>query len=103
MIRHTVMWKTVDTYNTMNKLELLNEMKAQLLSLPDKIDEIITLEVDINTLTSPAHFDILLYSTFETLEDLNAYQIHPEHVKVGNFIKEIAIDRVVCDAEITTA
>ncbi|MGL5244279.1 MAG: Dabb family protein [Sarcina sp.] len=34
------------------------------------------------------------------MEDLNSYQKHPEHVKVGEFISKVRDGRVVVDYEI---
>lgn len=99
MIKHIVMWKIVDQHEQMNKQQLLEKMKRDLLALPQDIQEIIQFDVDINIITSPAHFDISLFSTFASLEALEAYQVHPKHVAVGQFIKAIATDRAVIDAE----
>lgn len=102
MIKHIVMWKIVEHHEQVSKLELLQEMKAKLETLPEQIVEIIDFNVDINIISSPAHFDIALSSTFATLDDLQAYQIHPKHVEVAQFIQSIAIDRAVIDSELNT-
>lgn len=100
MIKHIVMWKITDQDQAMTKTQLLVNMQQLLLTLPHAIDEIITFDVDINVISSPAHFDISLCSTFSSLEDLEAYQHHPKHIEVAEFIKRIAIQRAVIDAEI---
>lgn len=100
MIKHIVMWKIVDHYQNMEKEQLLQEMQKKLLKLPQDITEIIQFDVDINVISSAAHFDISLFSTFDSIEALAAYQVHPKHVEVAQFIQSIATDRAVIDAEI---
>jgi len=41
-----------------------------------------------------------LYSKFNTKEDLKAYAIHPEHLKVVEFIKSVALESKVVDYEL---
>ena len=55
-------------------------------------------EVRINELAS-SNKDIALISSFETVEALNAYQIHPDHVKAGSFVKTVTCDRACFDYE----
>lgn len=43
--------------------------------------------------------DIALLSSFESVEALNAYQIHPDHVKAGAYIKEVTCNRACFDYE----
>jgi hypothetical protein len=74
-------------------------MKEKLESLIDSVDLIRKIEVGLNINTNPAAYDIVLYSEFDSDEDLDAYQIHPEHRKVSDFIGEISDKRVVVDYE----
>lgn len=100
MIRHIVCWKVVDRLEGMSHEEIIQEMKRQLESLPDKIKEIKGFEVGVNHNISSNAYDVSLYSTFESKEDLSNYASHPEHMKVGTFIKKAASKRVVVDYEI---
>ncbi len=43
---------------------------------------------------------VVLCSEFENLEDLNLYQNHPDHLKVGEFINKIKEERIVTDYEV---
>ena len=96
MIVHIVCFKIEDNSS---KEENLSKMKKLLEELPSKIPQIIDFEVGLNYNESDAAFDVSLYSTFNSKEDLNAYAIHPDHLVVVNFIKTIATDRVVVDYE----
>ncbi len=52
------------------------------------------------TLADPCAADVALYSEFSTWDDLEAYQKHPEHLKVVSFVQEIRLERHVVDYEI---
>ena len=47
----------------------------------------------------PCAADVALYSEFSTWDDLEAYQKHPEHLKVVSFVQEIRLERHVVDYE----
>lgn len=96
MIRHLVMWKLKDN----NKADNLQEMKKQLLSLKDKIDIIRSIEVGIDINRSDVAYDIALVTTFDSKEDLQTYQKHPDHVKVAEFVGQVRDKRAVVDYEV---
>jgi len=100
MIKHIVMWKLKDAANDKNKVQNSQELKSILEGLKDKIEVIKTIEVGININNSPGAYDVVLYSEFDSKEDLVTYQQHPEHVKVVKFVNEIRDERVVVDYEI---
>ena len=66
----------------------------------DTLKEIKHLEVGINAEASPHTADVALYSEFASWDDLAAYQKHPEHLKVADFVQEIRLERHVVDYEI---
>ncbi len=49
---------------------------------------------------TPVLFSILDYSTFESKEALNSYQVNPIHKEVASYIKSVATNAVVVDYEI---
>lgn len=95
MLKHIVCWRIKET--SQSKEENIAKVKSLLESLPAKIEEIKELEVGVNFNTSDAAFDVCLYSVFEDEKGLSAYQVHPEHVKVAGFIKEVTSERMVAD------
>lgn len=99
MIKHIVMWKLKDEAAGATKQENALKLKDSLESLTDKIPSLIAAEVGINFNPSDAAYDVVLYSEFEDHEGLNAYQSHPEHVKIVDFVGEIRTDRAVVDYE----
>ena len=93
MITHIVSFKLKEE----NKEANLAQMKSLLEALPAKINQIEKFEVGINFVEGG--YDLVLYSTFSSKESLNDYAVHPEHLKVVAFIKEVITDRVVVDYE----
>ncbi|MDU5013236.1 MAG: Dabb family protein, partial [Clostridium botulinum] len=82
------------------KLENANILKTSLEDLQNKIDVLKLIEVGVNINDSKQAYDVVLYSEFENLEDLNLYQNHPDHLKVGEFINKVKEERIVTDYEV---
>ncbi|MBC2580427.1 Dabb family protein [Clostridium sp. DJ247] len=99
MIKHIVTWKLKDFAEGKGKVENANKIKIDLESLKDKIEQIKFIEVGININQSEQAYDVVLYSEFESVEDLNIYQNHPEHIKVAGFVGKVKDQRVVVDYE----
>ena len=93
MIKHIVMWKFKENEEEIMKLFLegLNKLKGI-------IPEIKNMETGIN-INPKNDYDAILISEFETMEDLEKYKNHPEHVKVSALCKEIRLDRQAIDYE----
>lgn len=100
MIKHIVMWKLKDFANGKEKIENAKIMKIILEELKYKISGIKHIEVGINVNPSKQAYDVVLYSEFESVEDLTIYQNHSEHIAVSEFISEVRTERVVIDYEI---
>lgn len=96
MIKHIVMWKLKEE----NKMDSAQKIKKDLEALKGVIKGLNEIEVGIDFNKSDAAYDVVLYSTFDTKEDLNAYQIHPEHKKVGAFVAQVKVERIVVDYEV---
>ncbi len=100
MIKHIVMWTLKDQAEGHSKAENLVTMKALLEALPSLVPGVVELEVAVNPFAAIPATDIVLYTVFASKEDLKAYAVHPEHVKVGAFIMAVAAERRVIDYEI---
>ena len=99
MINHVVLFKLKEFENEDQKAVVRNKIKNALLSLKDKIKELKYIEIGQNHQLNSASFDICLITHFEALEDLDAYQVHPEHVKVAEMVKSNVSARAVVDFE----
>lgn len=100
MIKHIVMFKLKDIADGKSAYENAVKAKEMAEPLKDKISEIKGMSVEINSDKAPeSNYDIALICDFENIDDLNAYQTNPEHLKFGAFIKEVRTDRACIDYE----
>lgn len=93
MIVHIVMFK----FKEENKALNLAKAQAKLEKLEELIEGLKTMEVGINFTEADRAMDLSLYSTFESLQELQNYAVHPEHLKVVEFIKEVTLESKVVD------
>ena len=93
MIKHIVMWKFKPGTEE-KQTEFLNGLQ----NLCGVIPQIRAQEVGRNI--APGNYDAVLISTFDSLEDLEAYKTDPRHVKVSSLCKAIRTDRVAVDMEV---
>lgn len=100
MIKHIVMWKFKDYAEGATKQENILKVKAMLEALPDKIDFIREMQVNINVNPKEGMYDAVLISAFDTLEDVGRYRVHPEHKKISSFVALIREGRASVDYEI---
>lgn len=100
MIKHIVMWKLKNFAEGGSKDENRLLVKSKLEGLKKKIKQIKVLEVGFNLNDSSTAYDIVLYSEFETIEDLNKYKTHPEHKKVGDFVSKVRAERKAIDYQL---
>jgi hypothetical protein len=87
------MFKFKDEDKALNMAKIRNRLE----NLESKIDVLKSMEVGINFNESERAFDLSLYSTFESEEDLQTYAVHEEHLKVVELIKEFTIESKVVD------
>lgn len=100
MIYHIVMFNFKDSAEGADKDANMEEVKNVLNELPAKIPQIIEYQCGINTSGSPSAMDFCLVSSFETVDDLNKYREHPEHLKALDFILKVITESKVSDFEI---
>lgn len=98
MVNHIVLFKLKD-YPAEEKEALRNELKLLLEGLKEKIEEVVYLEVGLNYELKGKSHDIALISHFNTIEDLDKYRVHPEHMKVVARFHEVAETRAAVDFE----
>lgn len=100
MIRHIVMWKLDDCYSEAEKKEKAEAFGTRLMNLVGIIPEIREFSVHYNSKLAPdSNYDLVLDSSFDSIEEMNTYQNHPEHVAVVEFGKSIKKERACIDFE----
>lgn len=97
MIKHIVMWRFLDEAEGHSKEENMKKAKKQLEALAAKLPIIKKMEIGIDQNKSAAAFDMVLYSEFDSLKELDEYQVNPEHREISAFISKVRTDRAVVD------
>jgi hypothetical protein len=99
MISHVVLFKLKKYDSESIKQNVISSLEDALLGLLGKVDELKYIEVGVNyELASKSH-DICLITHFETVEQLDSYRIHPEHLKVAELIGQHVVERAAVDFE----
>ena len=78
----------VVTFKLTNPAEDTVRLKVLIEGLPAGIPEIRSLVVGSNVVDSPRAHDLVLISTFDDRDALEAYQRHPHHQPVLDFARE---------------
>lgn len=93
MIRHIVLFKFKEDVDGEKKRILISALRE----LKDKISLVKELEVGVDTGNKHNSYDIVLNSLFNTFDDVEAYAVHPEHLKVVDLVKEMCQSSVKVD------
>ena len=95
MITHIVLFKLADP-----SAENVSATRDKLLSMDGSIDLLRHLEVGVDLIRSERSYDIALTTRFDSLADLQAYQIHPYHAgEVVPHMKAVCSSIVAVDYE----
>lgn len=94
MLTHIVFFKLKDkSEETISKI--INDLSA----LKDKISLIRHLEVGADILHTERSYDVALFTKFDSLEDMRAYQVHPDHVKFSEYVQTVKESIIAVDFE----
>jgi hypothetical protein len=100
MIVHIVFWKLHEQgLNGKSKAENAREMQRRFAGLIGVIPGLLTCEIHVDILGTPDSVDVVLYSEFESMAALEAYQPHPAHKEIIGFLKDVRTERRVIDYE----
>lgn len=95
MVTHIVFFKLAE-----QTPENIAAVRDKLLSMQGKIAELRHLEVGIDLIRSERSYDVALFTRFDSLDDLQAYQVHPYHAgEVVPFMKATCSSIVSVDYE----
>ena len=97
MITHIVMWKLKEEAEGNGKEENFAIMRNRLEALLPIIPELKSIHVYRNVNPTDKNADVVLVTTFDSMEDLNVYAVHPDHVKAGQFIASVTSARYAID------
>ncbi len=95
MVVHIVMFQ----FKEENKKANMIQAKQMLENLMGAVPTLRSIDVGLNFSAESRAMDLSIITTFENKEGLNAYAIHPEHLKVVDFIKTVVEYSKVVDYE----
>lgn len=74
--------------------------KEKLLSMDGRIPQLRGLEVGVDVIRSERSYDLALVTRFDSLEDMQAYQIHPYHEgEILPYMKGVSASSAAIDYE----
>jgi hypothetical protein len=86
MITHIVLFKLKE-----RTPEGVEKARQLLLSMEGKVEQLRYLEVGVDLIHSERSADIALVTKFDSLEDLQAYQVHPYHAQeVAAYMRSVS-------------
>lgn len=94
MITHIVFFKLKD-----RSAESVERTAQVLRDMEGKIEQLRHLEVGVDVLHTERSYDIALVTKFDSLADLDAYQVHPVHKKVIEHMSQVRESSVAVDYE----
>lgn len=96
MVTHIVMWNFVESLSEQEKKEAARTMKERLEPLKDVIQGTLSLKVVTEPLATSS-YEVALVGEYADEEALKYYAVHPEHLKVVDYIKTVCKDRAALD------
>ncbi len=96
MIRHIVMIKLK---SNANKEIVSATLKSMLKHLELSINSLLKMEVGINISTKSSAYDLVLIADFDDSAGLDEYRVHPEHIKVLDYLKVVMDNVTAVDYE----
>ena len=103
MVKHIVLFKLKDRAEGASRADNARVAKARLEALRGRIPGLLDLAVGLNPDPNDSSYDLALDSTFESSAALAAYQVHPEHQAVADFIGRVCESRTVADYHVPEA
>lgn len=100
MVKHVIIWNLKEGFSAEEKETILKDIKEGIEALNGKIPGLIDISVNINPLPSSSG-ELILDSSFESVEALKSYAVHPDHVEVANTkVKPYVGTRACMDYEV---
>lgn len=101
MIRHIVMWNLLGK-TPEEKVQNIQRLSQSFESLRGRIPGLIHLEIGVDQSRIDYACDVVLYSEFESVQALENYATHPEHLRVKDEVAGLRIARHQVDYAVGT-
>ena len=100
MVKHVIIWTLKDNLGTEEKNAIKKEAKEKLEALVGKIDGLIEMKIQTDCLPT-SNGEMMLDSTFTSVEALAAYATHPMHQAVADqYVRPYTASRRCMDFEV---
>ena len=100
MVKHIILWNLKDEFSDEEKAEIKENAKINLESLVGQIPGLIDLKLQTSYFDS-SNVDLMLDSTYESLDALKQYSIHPKHVEMADkYVRPYTSKKSCIDYEI---
>lgn len=99
MIKHIVFWRVI-AQDDPGKAVAIEFIREQLEPLVGVIPGLRSLSVHASVAEPRGNWDAVLLSEFATVEDLQAYQVHPSHLVAGTTALTVCSDVTEIDVEL---
>lgn len=99
MVKHIIIWSLKSTLSASEKDEAKANIKEKLEGLEGNIEGLLSARVYTNLLDSSSG-DLLFISEFTDENALKAYQIHPKHIAISEYVSTVREQRNVADFEV---
>ena len=96
MVKHIVLFKLKEFPSKEEKARKINQIKLGLLNLKAIIKELQSIEVGVNE-NPNEQYDIALTTTHNSMDELQAYAVHPSHKAVSSIVREVMEIRACVD------
>lgn len=99
MIRHVVSWK-LSAVDDAGKAHAFQEIADALTPLAGSIPQVQSLRVARNSAFPDTNWDVILIADYNSVDDLHAYQVHPDHVAAAAIVRSHVAERASVDFEL---
>jgi hypothetical protein len=94
MLTHVVLFRLKD-----RSAESVARAADVLRSLQGNVPNLRALEVGVNIVESDRAYDLALFTRFDSLAAMQEYQVHPNHVRVSDYMRSVMESAVSVDYE----
>lgn len=99
MLRHVVTWK-LSSADAAERSAQAAEVARRLNALGGVVPQLRSISAGANAVYPDVNWDVTLVADFDSVEDLEAYAVHPAHEEVAVYIRSVVASRVAVDFEV---
>lgn len=101
MIKHIVMWDVLGP-SAAERAVNIARLREAFEGLRSQIPGLLHIEIGVDTSRVAYACDVVLYSEFDCQDSLDAYAVHPAHLRVREALEGVRIARHQVDYDVAT-